>query len=899
MDRTIKILLQFIAETTGIREAVSAVEALRTEVTTHLAPGIVGAVHIATRQTGFLGDAFRKTQVAVSKAIGGIKNLLTDLAQHAKWASFFIGTVLVGVGTAALKMASDFEKTVVGFKYLIGNAEEASKTLEDLQKLAIETVFPTDKVIEFGKRLYSSGIEAKDLTKTLRALMAVTLGTGGGVYELNRIIRAYSQIAMMGKVRTQELWQMVNAGVPVYRTLAQAIKDGRLKVEGLSKGTFVLTGANKKLTRAFQKQSKQLPILEKRLEAARKRLEELKEKGKEGTSTFLRAEATMMNYANRVQAAKDTIAAYNVAQSKQGKVVRTAGASLEEIMGKLMNVGKLNIKGAEAARILAEDWNKTYGGIIPETTRTVSGQFDMLKDRAQILARNLLGVTTEGRRTGSVMDYLYKILEKTNNIMADLNENNFFTNLPARIVLFAGLGIAIGALSGFILGILAPVAKAAILFGALGAALGGLFELYQRNRTVFSAIAGALGAIAAIIAATQLPLLIAAIGAKFAGLIGTISGLLNPITALIIIVGILAGVIVANWDTIKAALEGFVESFNARIEELKKGWEGFWNTIVIFGRLIENFFVAVLPQLVSGGLQALWGAILSFGQSLLAFLVNLPKMIFNFFMKAFYFIPIEMAGMWVGFWTEFLPQATQMFLTWMGTLLENFIMWWIEFHDTAYNWMINTATAIFNEVSTWPGRFSTWLGLVLLKVTEWLGRQYQAIEAGITKQIKMIKDEVSTWPEKFENWLESIPDIIGNILENAWNTWVENLNKTLNFVSKWKDKIIGFFNSVKEAIEGMIRKAEEAFTRGFLRMTFQHGGIVPGTYGMPVPIIAHAGERVVPRTGADTGYTRPTVNINISGTFTIDDPARLRELANLIGRTLGRQMELAQLGAGW
>ena len=94
----------------------------------------------------------------------------------------------------------------------------------------------------------------------------------------------------------------------------------------------------------------------------------------------------------------------------------------------------------------------------------------------------------------------------------------------------------------------------------------------------------------------------------------------------------------------------------------------------------------------------------------------------------------------------------------------------------------------------------------------------------------------------------------------------------------------------------------EKFETGERRERFgmQHGGIVPGSAGSAVPIMAHAGERVTPRSGADVGGSgASTININISGSFTLDDPARLKELANLISRTLGRQTELAQMGAGW
>lgn len=79
----------------------------------------------------------------------------------------------------------------------------------------------------------------------------------------------------------------------------------------------------------------------------------------------------------------------------------------------------------------------------------------------------------------------------------------------------------------------------------------------------------------------------------------------------------------------------------------------------------------------------------------------------------------------------------------------------------------------------------------------------------------------------------------------------------------------------------------------------QHGGIVPGPAGAPVPIIAHGGELVTPQGGGSGGSQQSNININFSGTYVLDSPDRVNDLAKRISAILGRQMELSYLGAGW
>src|SRR5690606_26307227 len=119
-----------------------------------------------------------------------------------------------------------------------------------------------------------------------------------------------------------------------------------------------------------------------------------------------------------------------------------------------------------------------------------------------------------------------------------------------------------------------------------------------------------------------------------------------------------------------------------------------------------------------------------------------------------------------------------------------------------------------------------------------------------------------------------------------------------NMITNWLN---GIKNSIKNLGGKLASKAREAFGLD----EFEHGGVIPGSFGEPVPIIAHAGERIVPRTGADTQGAGSVTNnnggitITFNGPVNMDNKGRVDQLAEMIELRLGRQNELARYGVGY
>ncbi len=144
-----------------------------------------------------------------------------------------------------------------------------------------------------------------------------------------------------------------------------------------------------------------------------------------------------------------------------------------------------------------------------------------------------------------------------------------------------------------------------------------------------------------------------------------------------------------------------------------------------------------------------------------------------------------------------------------------------------------------------------------------------------------------------------------NLIKAVFNTV---LSAVRSKVSSWADAVKGFFDTVKGAVESLIgalkslvSASSEAIGKVGGALGFQHGGVVPGAFNQPIPIIAHGGERVIPKTGTDVnplaggrGQGGGGVTINIEGD--VNSTEMLERIIEAVKGALGRENELANQG---
>lgn len=188
--------------------------------------GIAGTVSPALGQmvSGFTAveGAAAAAGVSLTAALGPIAAVVGAL-MAAKAAFSF--------GLEGVKLAADMEQTSLAFEVMIGSAEKAKETLDGLKQFAATTPFEFPEIANAGKQLLAMGIEAKDLTRTLRMLGDVGSGLGQPLGEMAYL---FGQIKSQGRAMTQDLNQFAGRGVPIYRELARVLNTTELGVRELA-----------------------------------------------------------------------------------------------------------------------------------------------------------------------------------------------------------------------------------------------------------------------------------------------------------------------------------------------------------------------------------------------------------------------------------------------------------------------------------------------------------------------------------------------------------------------------------------------------------------------------------------------------------------------------------------
>lgn len=151
-------------------------------------------------------------------------------ANAVKIAFAAVATAVTGLAVLtgkALKEAADFETASVSFKVLIGDAEKAKKTLNDLRTLGAKTPLQFEDITKGAQNLMAFGSAADDVADQIKMLGDLAMGQSD---KLESVVRAYGKIHAKGKASMEELNMVTEAGVPVLQALADMYDTTTTKV---------------------------------------------------------------------------------------------------------------------------------------------------------------------------------------------------------------------------------------------------------------------------------------------------------------------------------------------------------------------------------------------------------------------------------------------------------------------------------------------------------------------------------------------------------------------------------------------------------------------------------------------------------------------------------------------
>jgi len=148
---------------------------------------------------------------------------LFTMRRLAYGATLAFAGLAIGVATIGFKFDSLMDKSRIAFKTLLGSASAANKELSFLFNLAAKTPFTFESVQQAAKQFLAWGFSLKQTNRYLAVTSNLISAMGGDTQLIDRIVLALGQIHTAGVLRGQEIRQLTEAGVPVFRYLNQQL----------------------------------------------------------------------------------------------------------------------------------------------------------------------------------------------------------------------------------------------------------------------------------------------------------------------------------------------------------------------------------------------------------------------------------------------------------------------------------------------------------------------------------------------------------------------------------------------------------------------------------------------------------------------------------------------------
>ncbi|OXM86460.1 tape measure protein [Paenibacillus rigui] len=128
------------------------------------------------------------------------------------------------VSKAALKLSSDAEQANIAFESMLGSSDKAKQFSDELAAFSNKSPFELPQIREASKKLLSYGMTAESVVPMLTAVGNATTGLGLGSESFDEITGALAKMKLDGKVSSEEMDKLVEAGIPAWDILSGKIK---------------------------------------------------------------------------------------------------------------------------------------------------------------------------------------------------------------------------------------------------------------------------------------------------------------------------------------------------------------------------------------------------------------------------------------------------------------------------------------------------------------------------------------------------------------------------------------------------------------------------------------------------------------------------------------------------
>ena len=153
---------------------------------------------------------------AIKNTLFSMKSLVITIA-----ASMVVKKVIVD----SVAMADAYSSAQIGFSTLLGESQ-GQQMMDDLDAFAKATPFKSSEVIAQTQRMIAMGWDAEKIIEDMTTIGDAAAATGKGEEGMQRIVTALAQIKTKGRLSTEELNQLAEAGIAAKRYIAEGLGYG-------------------------------------------------------------------------------------------------------------------------------------------------------------------------------------------------------------------------------------------------------------------------------------------------------------------------------------------------------------------------------------------------------------------------------------------------------------------------------------------------------------------------------------------------------------------------------------------------------------------------------------------------------------------------------------------------
>jgi tape measure domain-containing protein len=134
-----------------------------------------------------------------------------------------VTTAMGFIGEAVLGFNSKIQQAKLAYDNFLGSGDKADAFIKKMEDFANVTPFDFESLNTATQRMIAMGFTAEEALPALRAMGDAVAGLGGGQDKLDRVAMAIGQIRTAGRVTSQDMRQLTEAGIPAWEMLATAI----------------------------------------------------------------------------------------------------------------------------------------------------------------------------------------------------------------------------------------------------------------------------------------------------------------------------------------------------------------------------------------------------------------------------------------------------------------------------------------------------------------------------------------------------------------------------------------------------------------------------------------------------------------------------------------------------